>query len=270
MKKFKELILDSTYNRSLDFPSVSATLGEHTLAIRFDSKDIVLNAGYTGKANPWFSSLCYLIEGKSLTEIYKFSWKEWKSAFKEDQDFWEFFEGEEEKFFNFPLELLKVCLDIFRGREYLYEEASPLVCRCFGIRESDILEHLQMNENPTLETLAGVSKAGMGCRSCMPQLKRWFSPDDSKKIRHYYKDRPAADWILEIEEALARFPKGPEWKLEVQGLRGHQVSISFDRKASQQEEESIGKELQDFLGDAVDPGLAFFLRRARHLSKASR
>lgn len=270
MKKFKDLLFHSAYNRPLDFPSVSASLGEHTLSIRFDAKDIVVNAGYTGKVDPWYSSLCFLIEGKSLSEISRFSWEEWKRVFREDQDFWETFEGEEEKFFHHPLELLKACLDIFRGREYLYEEASPLVCRCFGIRESDILEHLQTNENPTLETLAGVSKAGMGCRSCMPQLKRWFTLHESKKFSHYFKNRPVAEWLLDIEEALNRFPESKDWKMEVQGLKGRQVSISFEKDVSQNEEETTGKELQLFLGEAVDPELAFFLRRARHFSKASR
>lgn len=269
MTRFKQLFIEKAYNSAVDFPSVSVTYHQHTLSLRFNGKDVLLYAGYTGEANPWLSSLCYLIEGKPLHELLKFSWKNWEEAFKDDPSFWDFRQEEGEKFFLPALELLKAALDLYRGREYLYQEASPLVCRCFGIRESDILEHLRSEENPTLETLAGASKAGMGCRSCVPQLKRWLVIHDSSKEKRYYKNKPVADWLLEIDAMVSRFPKASEWKMEVESFKGKQVVISFDKNVSQREEEATLKELQDFLGASVDEDLAFFLRRSRHFSKAS-
>ena len=268
MKKFKDLISDKAFNRPLEFPSVSVTYGEHVLELRFDSKDILINAGFTGPFNLWLSSLCSLMKEKSLSEISQFSWETWKEAYKDDQIFWEVIPDEETKFLSLPLEMCKAALDIYRGREYLYQEESPLVCRCFGIRESDILAHLKANESPTLETLAGESKAGMGCRSCVPQLKRWMVMHEAKKQNRFYKERPIVDWLLQIDESLAKFPLAKEWNMEVKSLKGFQVSISFEKDVSQIEEEKVGKELQDFLGRVVDPDLGFFLRSARHFSKA--
>lgn len=269
MTKFKELLTSRAFNSPIEFPSVSVALKKHTLEISFDSKDIVKNAGYSGDVNPWLSSLCYLIKGKSLADISQMGWQVWDSVFKDDQLYWDLKEEEQDSFFHDALELLKASLDVFRGREYLYQESSPLVCRCFGIRESDILEHLQKEKTPTLDTLAGVSKAGMGCRSCVPQLKRWLVLHDAKKHTHHYKDRAVSEWLLEIDYMLSCFPKAEEWKMEVMSFKNQQVMISFDKEVSQKEEEATAKELQDFLRASLDEGLTFFLRRARHFSKAN-
>lgn len=269
MTTFKDLLTNRSFNSPIEFPSVSLSLKKHTLEISFDSKDLVKNAGYIGDVNPWLSSLCFLIKGKPLAEISQLSWQAWDSAFKNDQLYWDLKEEEQELFFNDALELLKASLDVFRGREYLYHETSPLVCRCFGIRESDILEHLQKEATPTLDTLAGVSKAGMGCRSCVPQLKRWLVLHDTKKHNHHYKDRAVSEWLLEIDYMLSCFPKAEEWKMEVRSFKNQQVMISFDKEVYQKEEEATAKELQDFLRAGLDEGLTFFLRRARHFSKAN-
>lgn len=268
MKKFKELISDRAFNKEMELTSVSVTHGLHTLHLRFDSKDVLVNASFTGPYSPWLSSLCYLMQDKSLNDISSFTWETWKKEFQDDQTFWDLFQEEETQFINLPLELTRAALDSYRGRDYLYQEPSPLVCRCFGIRESDILSHLQNHETPTLETLAGESKAGMGCRSCVPQLKRWLVLHESKTQNHYYKNRAAADWLLEVDEALSHFPQSQDWKLEVRSFKAPQVILSFDKEVSQREEENLSKELQLFLGREVDPDLGFFLRRARHFSKA--
>jgi bacterioferritin-associated ferredoxin len=268
MKPFKDFLTDSSFSQLPEFPSTSVNFGKQTLSLQFDSKDVVISAGYSGELNPWISSLCFLVNGKSLNQLLSLSWKEWDQEFKNDQVYWDLKQEEESHFIHPHLEILKASLDIFRGREYLYQEESPLVCRCFGIRESDILEHLQKEETPSLDTLAGVSKAGMGCRSCVPQLKRWLVLHESKKHSHHFKNKSVADWLVEIDYLLSCFPQALEWKMELQKMKNQQVFISFDKDVSQMDEEKMGKELQDFLGAALDSDLAFFLRRARHFSKA--
>lgn len=268
MTKFKNLIQTKAFNQVVESPSVSVTFKEHTLTLRFDSKDIVLGAGFSGRFDPWIASMCSLLIGKSLNEASSISWKDWDDGFKDDQLYWDLKREEEDQFFHLPLELLKASLDIFRGREYLYQEASPLICRCFGVRESDVLEHLQKEANPTLESLAGQSKAGMGCRSCVPQLKRWLLLHEEKKHKHHFKARPIVDWLVQIDYQLNQFPHAEEWKMELRGMKENRVSISFDKTVTQVEEEKMARELQGFLGSAVDLDLAFFLRSARHFSNA--
>ena len=270
MIKFKDFFEGQTYHRELDDASVELTHKKsgHTLFIKFDSKDVILRVTYTGKNNPWLTSMCALLTGKTLNQALQFNWKSWEEAFQNDQAFWDYKHEMIEDFFHLPLELLHGALDVFRGREYLYQETGPLICRCFGIRESDILEHLQKNETPTLESLSGETKAGMGCRTCVPQLKRWVALHDQKNHKHYFKDKAVSEWMLEIDYMLSCFPESQDWKMELMGMKDRQVQISFDKKVSQREEEEVAKRLQDFLGAALDPELAFFLRAARHFSKA--
>lgn len=268
MIKFKDFLTTDTFYKGIDSPSAKVSFKEHSLELRFDSKDVILEASYLGPKNPWLGSLCYLITGKTLNDALIFNWKNWEEVFRDDQTFWDLKREEDEHFFHVPLELLKATLDVFRGREYLYQETGPLVCRCFGVRENDILEHLRTQDAPSLDTLAAETKAGMGCRSCVSQLKRWLVLNDSKKFNHHYKERPIADWLVQIDYQLGRFPMALDWNLEVQGMKGAQVSISFEKEVSQKEEEIMAKNLQDFLAGAVDTGLGFFLRRARHFSKA--
>ncbi len=268
MKKFNEFFENNSYLRSLDNPSVEVFNSTHKLQLRFDSKDILYQATYEGPENPWMSSLCFLIENKTLNDLREFSLENWKNYFKDDQSFWDFYQEMGEYLVFWPQELLRTALDIYRGKNYLYQNSSPLVCRCFGVCEEDILEHLHKEETPTLETLGQSSNAGMGCRSCVPQLKRWFLSSGQQKKERFFKEKSIADWITEIDYLLSCFPKSLDWRMEIESFNNGVVIISFEKESSQSEEEIIGKELQRFLGAALDSDLSFFLRRARHLSKA--
>jgi hypothetical protein len=268
MKKFNEFFEHQIYQREIETPSAEVQHSVYTLQLRFDSKDILYQAFYQGPQNPWMSSLCYLIQGKTLSELNKFSIENWKASFKDDQSFWDFYQEEEEQFVFWPTEFLRAALDTYRGRDYLYKETSPLVCRCFGVREKDILEHLQKEEIPTLETLGNSSSAGMGCRTCVPQLKRWLAVDSADKRGRFFKEKSAANWVTEIDYLLSCFPQSLDWKMEIISFNQGVVMISYDKEVSQKEEEAIGHELQRFLGAALDSDLSFFLRRARHFSKA--
>ena len=268
MKKFKDLFQSCAFNQPIAFPSVEVTLNQNTLQIKFDSRDVVVNAGYSGSVNPWLSALCHLIVGKKIDVISLFNWRHWVEEFNDDQTFWDLKQEQEDLFFNKSFELLKAALDIYSGREYLYQETGPLICRCFGVREGDVIEYLKKNDTVTLDGLCGETDAGMGCRACVPQLKRWVLLHGKEENNHFYKERAVVDWLLDVDFSLSQFPNSLDWKMEVQRMKGTQVTISFDKVVSQQEEEAVAKELQGFLTASVDPGLSFFLRRVRHFSKA--
>ena len=251
-------------------PSVQVSLKAtgHILFLKFDSKDILTSASYTGPVDTWLGSLCSLILGKSLFEMTHLSIQDWDKAYALDQTFWDLKLEIEEDFYFAPLELLRSALDIYRGREYLYKEPEALICRCFGVRENDILDYIRSTNGPTLEGLATVSRAGMGCRSCVPQLTKLLSMNLPKSQVRFYKEKSRADWLLEIDDRLRRFPEAQEWEMEVESFQGTQVSITFKKKVSQAEEEVVSAKLQDFLGDGLDPELSFFLIRARQRSNA--
>lgn len=269
MTSFKEFASGLNLSPTLN-PSVQVSLKAtgHVLYLKFDSKDILTTASYTGSIDTWLGSLCSLILGKSLFDMTHLSSKDWDKTFASDQTFWDLKSEIEEDFYFAPLELLRSALDVYRGREYLYKEPEALICRCFGIRENDVLDYIRSATDPTLVGLATVSKAGMGCRTCVPQLTKLLSMNLPKGQARFYKEKPRADWLLEIDDRLKRFSEAQEWEMEVESFQGTQVTITFKKKVSQSEEEVVSAKLQDFLGEALDPELSFFLIRARQRSNA--
>lgn len=268
MTSFKELISTDRYNRKIDFPSVSLSNSDQKLFLQFDSKDKLIGASYTGKISPWLNVLCEVGLGFTLQELKNFSWKNLEDRFGKDQFFWDLRKEKEEEFFFKEYELFLGALGIFQGRDYLYEEKSLLICRCFGVREDEILSYLNQ-DGASLDGLIKETKAGVGCRSCVTQLQKFFISNEKKKFKHHYKARPVADWLVQIDYQLQQFYLAKEWGMELRGMKGGIVTISYTADVTQALEEKIAKELQSFLAGAVDTGLAFFLRAARHFSNAN-
>lgn len=261
--KFKDFT-SGAHQGELENPTVKVSLNSsgHTLYLKFDSKDNLLKATYEGRPDPWLSALCTVAANKNLNTLLHLNFKTFDEVFADDQTYWDFKFEKSEQFFFSALELLKSGLDIYRGREYLYKEPEALICRCYGVRENDVLTYIRTTEDPTPEGLATASKAGMGCRSCVPQLTKWLSIHNPKAGSRHYKEKTRAHWLLEIDYMLSCFPEAADWKMEVKSFQGTQVMITFDKKVSQLEEEKISVELQDFLGAGVDSDLSFFLIRA--------
>jgi bacterioferritin-associated ferredoxin len=269
MINFKDFI-SGLHNSQLESPSVqvSSKVSGHTLYLKFDNKDVLAKASYTGPTHPWLGSMCAIMNGKTLFEMTSLSFKDWDQAFEHDQTFWDLKAEKSEDFFFRPLELLKAALNVYRGREYLYKDSESLICRCFGVRENDVMDYVRSTDDPTPEGLATNCKAGMGCRSCVPQLTKWLSINLPKTQNHFFKEKSRAHWLLEIDYMLNCFPESADWKMEVKSFQGNQVSIHFDKIVSQNEEEEVSVRLQDFLGAALDSDLSFFLILNRQRSKA--
>ena len=262
MIKFKDLLFSSPFNKELEDPSVSvrAASSHRELHIRFDSKDVIYSASYSGKANLWLEATCQLLKGMRFSEAVDFSWKNFDSAYGSEAFYWEQKSEalEQIKFESF--ELLRAALDLYRGREHAYDEVSPLICRCFGVRENDVLNFIRSEEVVTIEKLSELTRASMGCRSCLPQLKKLLNLPVEPE-RRLIAGRSKADWILRIDEALKLFPFTKSWKLRPEEFSKNTVIISYEGEVSQTEEESVGKKLQGFLGSETTPELVFFLRR---------
>lgn len=266
MIKFKETGLGTHYG-ALEIPSAQATLksSSHTLYLKFDSKDILVKASYTGAEDLWLGSLCLLVPGKHLSELINLSLNFWDETFRHDQTYWDMKSEVSEQVIFPVLELLKATLDIYRGRDYLYRETSGLICRCFGITEKDVLDYIRTADDPTPEGLGQATKAGLGCRSCVSQISKWLSINAPKGQSRFYKERSYAEWLLDIDQKLSEFPEARDWKMEVKNIKGSQVIIEFDKQASQREEEALTQKLQDFFS-VLDADLSFFLIRARQRS----
>ncbi len=324
MTRFKDLLQSALHFSHLPDAQVSAQLDGQNLHLKIDLKDVIQEATYEGVPDIWLSSLCSVITGMTLFEARLLDFSAWEIAWKDDQLFWDLQQEISDKIFFPPLEMLHLALDVFQGREFLYQEESSLICRCFGVRTSDIVACVESGKGQSLEAVGAITKAGMGCRSCVPQIKELLPKEKKNKVineeaiicrcnnvrekdlvsffqknpegtlaelssvtkagtscgscvtelkewvpvlpkisrARFYKLRPVADWVGEIDSALQRFPKVHDWNMHVGEMKGNTVIITFERNSSQREEEETGRELQGFLSLAVDADLVFFLRRA--------
>lgn len=262
MTEFKNFLSFPKHNKTLFDANASATHEGTTLFLRLDPKEKIVAASYQGEPDVWMESLCEILKDKSLPEAGLIDFSHWEQNWKDDQFFWDMKLESGDRIFFPPLELLHAAIDVYHGREFLYHEESPLICRCFGVRERDVLNFLKTAKEVTLEELGKATKAGMGCRSCVPQLRNWLKIPAEGNAR-FYQSRPVADWILQIDNALVRFPLASSWKMAVESMKGNVVMIHYDYPAGQKEEEEATIRLQRFLAEASDPGLAFFLRRSR-------
>ncbi len=269
MIKFKDLI-DGLNHKSLEAPTVSVDLKNKpkSIHLKFNTVDVVVDASYSGQIDPWLGMVCEFAKGKSLTSLTTVCQSDFLRSFGNDQLLLDFLSEHENEIVHEALELLKAAIHKYQGREYLYSQNSSLVCRCFGVRENDIISYLQTSEHPTLEELSSKTKAAMGCRSCLSQIKRWLVNTD-KDPSHYYKEKTRANWLIEMDYMLSCFPDSESWKMAIESFQGQQVIISYDREISQTEFEEISVKLQDFLGPALDADLSFFLIRSRQRSNAS-
>lgn len=262
MTGFKHHLTSETFRRPLSEPGVSVTFDGSTLHLRFDSQDTIVEASYEGPKDLWLSSLCELLKDMTLKEAKQVSLSHWESIWNHDQFFWDMKLEISDRIFFPPLELLHAAVDRYVGKEFLYHEESPLICRCFGVRERDIVAFLNSSSDATMEELSKITKAGMGCRSCVPQLRALLKiPGEEKK--RFYKNRPVAQWIEDIETALRMFPYTTPWKMHVESMKANVVVIAYDFECSQKLEEEVGRKVQGFLAGAVDADLAFFLARSR-------
>lgn len=64
-------------------------------------------------------------------------------------------------------EAFDACLDaVRRSRIDSFDGDSPLVCSCFGVAESDLIEAMRSDAIKTVDELSAATRAGRGCGAC--------------------------------------------------------------------------------------------------------
>lgn len=254
MISFKEIsLLD--FRKPLLAPTIVSRGFGHELALRFDKKENLIEARYSGENNVWFNTLCYFLEGKNYLELKNINKNSLKEFFRTDTVFLECFEDFEQKVFHPSFELLTLALDTYKGQLRSYSEHSRIVCRCSGTTEEDILNLI--HEAESLNDLSMKSSAGLGCRSCIKQLEKYFTRNEVRR----YKEFTNADWIL---KAQALLEKSSYQDLEIKTFKNGVLVLSNKRSVDQLGEERLTLELQNYF-ETLDPDLSVLLDSSQAL-----
>ena len=243
------------FTKALLAPTVVVEGYGFKLSLRFDKKENLLEARYQGEENVWFTSLCYFIEGRNFLDLKKINKNSLREVFGSDQDFLECFEDLNSKIMHPSFELLHLALDTYKGQLRTYKDHSKVVCRCSGATEEDIVAVI--HESTSLNELSLKSKAGLGCRSCIKQLEKYFARQKNRR----FKDKTNATWIEELQNHLALFP---ESGIEIQSFHNGLVTLSYPKKLSQREEEELTLKLQDHF-EGFDSDLSVLLAFSQSL-----
>jgi len=137
-----------------------------------------------------------------------------KSAMKKI-DFLPVLVKEEARAYDFKGEVFPIVLmglekisDELTGREQQQDvevkESDRLICRCFGVYESEIIKVLENAESPALKMITDETMAGGGCGSCLKDLKvfhSYYAPSEDSLISS--KGMSEVELTKNISEALA-------------------------------------------------------------------
>jgi hypothetical protein len=234
--------IETTYFYKMPDPDISTTSDDgQILHLKIDKTERIYEASFEGCNDSQIGDLCAEILGKTVNEIL-------------NKDFYQLLSEKlntlENTIWMKSYELLRAALYRYLGKAFLYESLDPVVCHCFGIKRSELL----LNQE---------TRAGKGCRSCLPYLAASDGTSQlSKENRRYFKNISFADWLLLADEKIKKFPMATDWGLNLSGMNSYSITIDYTKAVSQKEEEQMNILIQDFLRAEVDSDLSFFLSRA--------
>jgi len=233
---------EHSYFYKMPDPTISTTsVDGHVLHLKIDKAELVSEVSFEGANDSQFQDLCAKIVGKTVDQILK-------------DDFYklvpEIQYGPGDYIWSKSLELLRATLFRYLGKAFLYESLDPVVCHCFGIKRSELLTKRE-------------TRAGKGCRSCIPYLTDGNTTSlPSKSNSRYFKNISFADWLLLTDEKIKKFPMANDWGVHISGMNSYSITIHYTKEVSQKEEEQMNVLIQDFLRAEVDSDLSFFLSRS--------
>jgi len=223
---------EKKFNYLMDQPTLRIKVSDYPLVFfNCNSAGKILGASYAGKENQYWDDFCASVTDQELEVLLQ------KNNFDDlisSSSIW-----------SPGYEVLRLAFAIFFGKDYLYHSYDPVICPCFGLRESE-------RENLP-------SKSKMGCGLCMNTPQVEIKIKKRVQSKRYFKSMSNADWILFVDEKLKNFSKAQDWRLELIGVNGQTILIRFSGAFSQREEEEMQLELQNYLRGAVGEEFLFFL-----------
>ncbi|WP_417336664.1 (2Fe-2S)-binding protein [Halobacteriovorax marinus] len=166
--------------------------------------------------------------------------------------------GEHESFFktqflNLPNFLLMRAFSEYTGADFNIESlagdvSDKLICRCFGVFESQIRDYVLANESASVLDIADNLKATIGCGSCMDDVgevllrvknqgslasgeSRLDSEFNSDGTRIMPMGLNPSDFVLKIDELKRMWIKEQElqrYQLEIVGIKGHNIFFNIE------------------------------------------
>jgi len=203
---------------------------------------------------PYFSALCQIIEKKTVEVAKGISFEDVEVFFQHDTDFQRKMVDKEFPLLFIPSLIFNKVLDNYTGRgpavsSLSKQDPASLVCRCFGVYESEIISLLKENSEFGLCEITEHLQAGGGCTSCIEDLEEFIDQINPHKLEKMSGE-------IELEQIM----KKAKAALKVWFL--HSESLDNLLKNNQLNKEDVSIEFNSF----AYPELIFLLKCEKTLN----
>lgn len=173
------------------------------LFLKIDNNGIITDAKFQtfgcGSAVASASVLTEMIIGKTVAEAEKIT----------NQDIADELGGLPEQKMHCSVmgkEALEAAIASFKGENIEKKVRSKVVCGCFGVTESKIIEVIRENSLKTVEEVTNYTKAGGGCGKCKPDIQKILDEEIAKR-NYGKKEKPLTktQQILKVNKILENY-----------------------------------------------------------------
>lgn len=208
---------------------------------------------------PYFSALSLMTKGLTLIEASELSNEDYYDFFEEDEVFINLMESGYIPLIELPLILLKEAINQYTGEEiFENSKTQELVCRCFGVYESDIKSLIENERSFELIDVMKKTCVGGGCGSCMgdveaiyhnarlafPQIQKPGSlTENSGKLT-------TAQWVMKFDEEINKFKiqNGlAELDVEIMKFKFPELRLKIHNKPNELDPSKLKDKMEFFL-----------------------
>lgn len=234
-----------------------------------DQKDKIKNFSYESEGMrgfiPYFSALSLMAPGLTLIEASELSNDDFYDFFEGDDLFSELMESGHIPLLQLPLILLRDSILQYTGEEnILNPKSEELVCRCFGVYESDIKKLIETERSFELVDVIKKTHASAGCGSCKADVEaiyheaRFTHPTmislNTAISGTKVGDLTTAQWVVKIDKAINDF-KGQnglqELDLELVKFKFPEVRLKIHHKPETLDPDKLKEKLEYFLAQSL-------------------
>lgn len=187
-----------------------------------------------------FDDLANLLERRPISEISTIV-SQWKSSHKDSF---------EDQFINLPEYLLEQAISDYSGTNQSLETLSSrnsgrLICRCFGVSESQIKEVINKSNEAGILDVADKLRATIGCGTCRKDVEQLILTTKNEKLSSISENslnlkfdsngeriRPMglspAEFVLKIDSLKSSWMREQElinYKIEIDSISGHTLYL---------------------------------------------
>lgn len=240
-----------------------------TVFLDINQKDKIQNFSYEAKGMrgfiPYFSALSLLVQDLTITEAMELSHDDFYDFFDGDDLFHELLSTGHIPLIQLPLILLRDAIFQFTGEENILEpRAFELICRCFGVYESDLKKLIAGERSFELVDVMKKTGASAGCGSCKGDVEEIYhevrfthpamislnTPTPTGKIG----DLTTAQWVMKLDKAIENFKVEnglPELDLEIIKFKYPELRVKIHRVPVKMDPDKLKEKLQYFLSQSV-------------------